>query len=654
MIKYLNKNLLKTIIIQLFFVIYISPAQDGYKWSEPENINIINSKANDFAPSWNKFEKRIYFNSDRNQYSNFYLTHFDNSANFKTPILARGTINAQRNNQSYIAFLDENTAIYSSYRMEARRPYLNLFVCRKKKNEWGESSPITELQGKYYTAQPTISPDGKTMIFATTIESEKKDTDLWATYLQDDNTWSQPVFISELNTSGNEITPFLLSEDTLFFASNGQGGPGGYDIFYSVKGKGFWQKPYPLSGLNTEYDESDFTLLPNGLAIFSSARPGGKGGLDLWSSYLQIESQTNQDYLADFELSIALQATNIKTHRDLVYDSYFIPYIISINAEVIPKFIMNNAMTSACGSSKLIDSIYSNIFSLMATEFKRSSNRIVITTYGVNNDTTKMIEQIKDYFINNYGINSQRFIVQNIKNTAFGSVYISFEMDSKDHTSFYKLGKDSISLIPPVIELNIDARPRKLMRSWELITTANNENHILSKTGTEVPARIISDFRQHECNLAYSDSILFNITGVDSIGRKVKERIKLPISHTISEKANISTISQKEYYSYFLLLFDPEFLSKYGFYDEFFEKVKELYTKGKSIILNDYTALSNTNINIRDIQNISNADELIAQLKKRCNVSDQDIELKYLQNKKWIAPFSLSFNPFVFEVMIEK
>jgi hypothetical protein len=58
--------------------------------------------------------------------------------------------------------------------MAERRPYLNLFTCRKKKNEWSESSLISELSGDFFVSQSTVSPDGKTMIFSTNKESEKE------------------------------------------------------------------------------------------------------------------------------------------------------------------------------------------------------------------------------------------------------------------------------------------------------------------------------------------------------------------------------------------------------------------------------------------------------------------------------------------------
>jgi hypothetical protein len=74
----------------------------------------------------------------------------------------------------------------------------------------------------------------------------------------------------------------------MVFASNRPGGYGGYDLYSSVLINGKWSSATNLGpGINTAADEyrpvigyhPDFT---NGFLIFSSDRPGGKGGFDLY------------------------------------------------------------------------------------------------------------------------------------------------------------------------------------------------------------------------------------------------------------------------------------------------------------------------------------------------------------------------------------
>lgn len=78
------------------------------------------------------------------------------------------------------------------------------------------------------------------------------------------------------------------SYNMLVFASNREGGFGGFDLYYSLLENGQWSEPVNFgAGINTEYDEYrpivrpqyDFT---NDFMIFSSNRPGGLGGFDLY------------------------------------------------------------------------------------------------------------------------------------------------------------------------------------------------------------------------------------------------------------------------------------------------------------------------------------------------------------------------------------
>ena len=148
------------------------------------------------------------------------------------------------------------------------------------------------------------------MVFVSNNGSEQGDMDFWISYKESTGNWAEATPINVLNTSGNELTPFLATNDTLYFASNGWGGLGGYDIFYSVFENGTWQKPYPLTEINTEFDESDLTILPNDYAVFSSNRPGGLGELDL---YLTKRNISDKEILKkqEYEISIAAQSTTI-------------------------------------------------------------------------------------------------------------------------------------------------------------------------------------------------------------------------------------------------------------------------------------------------------------------------------------------------------
>ncbi|EPA00296.1 hypothetical protein A33Q_0167 [Indibacter alkaliphilus LW1] len=90
-----------------------------------------------------------------------------------------------------------------------------------------------------------------------------------------------------INTNSNDHMPFVLGEK-LVFASDRPGGMGGYDLYYAKKTADGWSSPINFGHpINSEFDEyrpvvSSAYWFLNNLMIFSSNRPGGKGGFDLY------------------------------------------------------------------------------------------------------------------------------------------------------------------------------------------------------------------------------------------------------------------------------------------------------------------------------------------------------------------------------------
>ncbi|MEB2780470.1 hypothetical protein U3A58_08700 [Algoriphagus sp. C2-6-M1] len=89
------------------------------------------------------------------------------------------------------------------------------------------------------------------------------------------------------NTTFNDHMPFVYG-DLLVFSSDRAGGFGGYDLYYSHKTGDGWSEPVNFGPkINSEFDEfrpivSDSWEFSNQVMIFSSNRPGGLGGFDLY------------------------------------------------------------------------------------------------------------------------------------------------------------------------------------------------------------------------------------------------------------------------------------------------------------------------------------------------------------------------------------
>ena len=98
---------------------------------------------------------------------------------------------------------------------------------------------------------------------------------------------NKPVKNEILSSSNDDKCPYI-NGNLMVFASDNKLGFGGYDLWYSVLNNGEWGTPVNFGAkINTEYDEyrpaiEYFPESNNDLMIFSSNRPEGKGGFDLY------------------------------------------------------------------------------------------------------------------------------------------------------------------------------------------------------------------------------------------------------------------------------------------------------------------------------------------------------------------------------------
>lgn len=93
--------------------------------------------------------------------------------------------------------------------------------------------------------------------------------------------------VDSINSAGEDKCPCVFRK-AMVFASNRSGGLGGYDLYYSIFRKGKWSSTVNFGPeVNTSFDEYRPVLgtdpeYKNNFMIFSSNRPGGQGGYDLY------------------------------------------------------------------------------------------------------------------------------------------------------------------------------------------------------------------------------------------------------------------------------------------------------------------------------------------------------------------------------------
>ncbi|KXK37721.1 MAG: OmpA/MotB domain-containing protein [Bacteroidetes bacterium OLB9] len=162
------------------------------------------------------------------------------------------------------------------------------FYLRILTADLNKSKPVVtpiEINVKNYSiCHPSLSKDGKMMIFSSNQPGGRGKMDLYSAYFNGVE-WTGVLNLGDrINTENNEIFPYLANDSILIFASDRPGGLGGLDMFVSVLRKGEWSKPELLpTPLNSAYDDLGLIIRDNlRSGYFASNRPGGKGKDDIY------------------------------------------------------------------------------------------------------------------------------------------------------------------------------------------------------------------------------------------------------------------------------------------------------------------------------------------------------------------------------------
>jgi outer membrane protein OmpA-like peptidoglycan-associated protein/LysM repeat protein len=274
-------------------------------FTDPVKFSIgINSEAEETSPIFSKDSTTLYFtrvfdinnkggiNDQDIWFSKKINGEFKNSENLKK-------LNNKLNN-SVVGISKDGNSIY----------LLDTYKGKKNKIKGVVLSKL--IDGKYskpiHLDIPGIKNDSSffgfhineaenTIILSMKGDGSLGEEDLYVS-TKNNEQWSLPVHLGNvINTSGFEISPFLSKKmDTLFFSSNGLGGEGDADIFYSIRKDNSWtewSKPINLgSKINSPKYDAFFSYSSNQV-YFVSNKEGDKS--DIYSAKILPPAPIKED-----------------------------------------------------------------------------------------------------------------------------------------------------------------------------------------------------------------------------------------------------------------------------------------------------------------------------------------------------------------------
>ncbi|MEO1628552.1 MAG: hypothetical protein AAFV25_25620, partial [Bacteroidota bacterium] len=254
---------------------------------------------------------------------------------------------------------------------------------RDANDNWGEAIAMPDfinLDG-YTASQPTIgvSELGKTLLF---FSSDRPDgageMDIWCSVFDDrKNEFTEPFNVSEMNTAGDDVTPYYHdASQTMYFSTNGRKTMGGLDVYRSRKKGSTWELPEHMgTPVNTSYDEVYYSVSSdNRMRCFSSNRPGALCG------DTTLECTICNDLYAYEALKIELLALTFNDISRLALMGCTVTLVDETTGVEVPQI-------SGAGNEFRYLLEVDHEYKLVATKNEYSSDLATFNTLGVTEST---------------------------------------------------------------------------------------------------------------------------------------------------------------------------------------------------------------------------------------------------------------------------
>ena len=262
-----------------------------------KNARLFNSRRSDFAPMFNG--DVLYFTTTNEKVSgtkrseitgmkrsDVWMVRKNERGEWQRPETVEGELNTEWD-EGIVSFSPDGSTMYltRSVRTPDRNTGVDIYTSTRSDAKW--SAPVKfEITNDTISSygHPAVSPSGNYLYFTSDMPGQGG-KDIWRINLRE-RAGSLENLGEAINTPGDEVFPYMLTDSIMYFSSDGHPGLGGLDLFKAtLTPSGGWLVENLGSPMNSEGDDFGITFATPGreAGYFSSNRGDGRGYDHLYS-----------------------------------------------------------------------------------------------------------------------------------------------------------------------------------------------------------------------------------------------------------------------------------------------------------------------------------------------------------------------------------
>lgn len=209
-----------------------------------------------------------------------FLSKKDEKGVWQKPEPLEGELNTEAD-EGMVSFSPDGSTMYLSKARhdENKDASVEIYTSTRSGAQWSAPTKLEITADTISSfAHPAVSADGLYLYFTSDMPGGYGGKDIWRVGLGSNTEGTLENLGERINTSGDEMFPYMRGDSTLYFSSDGHPGMGGLDLFVATLDTlGVWHIENMKYPINSSGDDFGITFGVEESGYFSSNRNDGRG-----------------------------------------------------------------------------------------------------------------------------------------------------------------------------------------------------------------------------------------------------------------------------------------------------------------------------------------------------------------------------------------